>query len=92
MSAQPKVYLRYLADSGTTRKIKFEVSTHERAPATSTVRLPSQVTSTRWSGQTDVHTFSPAEMVATKIRALYQRRKGRDLYDIWLALTDRASP
>ncbi|HEY8821668.1 MAG TPA: nucleotidyl transferase AbiEii/AbiGii toxin family protein, partial [Dermatophilaceae bacterium] len=28
------------------------------------------------------------ELVATKIRALYQRRKGRDLYDMWLALTD----
>ncbi len=26
-------------------------------------------------------------MVATKLRALYQRKKGRDLYDLWLALT-----
>ncbi|MCL2850343.1 MAG: nucleotidyl transferase AbiEii/AbiGii toxin family protein, partial [Micrococcales bacterium] len=26
-------------------------------------------------------------MVATKIRALYQRSKGRDLCDLWLALT-----
>ena len=54
----------------------------------STVRLPYKVTSNWWSGQADVHTFSPAELVATKIRALYQRRKGRDLYDMWLALTD----
>ena len=27
--------------------------------------------------------------MATKIRALYQRSKGRDLYDIWLALSER---
>ena len=32
MSAQPKVYLRYTAESGTTRKIKVEVNTHERSP------------------------------------------------------------
>ena len=88
MSAQPKVYLRYIAESGTIRKIKVEVNTHERSPATSTVRVPYTVTSNWWSGQADVHTFSPAELVATKIRALYQRRKGRDLYDMWLALTD----
>ena len=25
-------------------------------------------------------------MIATKIRALFQRRKGRDLFDLWLAL------
>ena len=88
MSAQPKVYVRYTAESGTTRKIKVEVNTHERSPTTSTVRLPYEVTSNWWSGQADVHTFSPAELVATKIRALYQRRKGRDLFDLWLALTD----
>jgi predicted nucleotidyltransferase component of viral defense system len=29
MSAQPKVYLRYTAESGTTRKIKVEVNTQE---------------------------------------------------------------
>jgi predicted nucleotidyltransferase component of viral defense system len=72
----------------TTRKIKVEVNTHERSPAKSTVRLPYEVTSNWWSGQADVHTFSLAELVATKIRAFYQRRKGRDLYDMWLALND----
>ena len=25
--------------------------------------------------------------MATKVRALYQRRKGRDLFDLWLAIT-----
>jgi len=34
-----------------------------------------------------VLTFEPAELVATKLRALYQRRMGRDLFDLWLALT-----
>ena len=26
--------------------------------------------------------------MATKVRALYQRKKGRDLFDLWLALTE----
>ena len=28
------------------------------------------------------------EMLATKVRAFYQRRKGCDLFDLWLGLTD----
>lgn len=43
-----------------------------------------------WSGGVDVLTFEPAELIATKLRALYQRRKGRDLFDLWLALTQTA--
>ena len=35
-----------------------------------------------------MRTFTTPELVATKIRALYQRKKGRDLFDLWLALTD----
>jgi predicted nucleotidyltransferase component of viral defense system len=27
------------------------------------------------------------ELLGAKLRALYQRKKGRDLYDLWLALT-----
>ena len=27
------------------------------------------------------------ELLGTKLRALYQRKKGRDLYDLWLAIT-----
>jgi len=43
----------------------------------------------RWfTGAADVPTFQSAELLATKIRALYQRKKGRDLFDLWLALTE----
>ena len=35
----------------------------------------------------DVLTFQLEELVATKLRALFQRKKGRDLFDLWLALT-----
>lgn len=41
-----------------------------------------------FSGQAEVRTFASPELIATKIRALYQRKKGRDLFDMWLALTE----
>ncbi len=40
-----------------------------------------------WSGQADIPTYHAEELLATKLRALYQRSKGRDLFDIWLGLT-----
>ncbi len=33
-------------------------------------------------------TYSLEELLATKFRALYQRRKGRDLFDLWIGLTE----
>ena len=41
-----------------------------------------------WSiGECKVLTYQLDELVGTKLRALYQRRKGRDLYDLYKALT-----
>lgn len=41
------------------------------------------------TGQADVATYSLAELLGTKMRALYQRKKGRDLFDLWHALTEQ---
>jgi predicted nucleotidyltransferase component of viral defense system len=68
-------------------RLKVEVNTHERSPALPTVRVPLTVESAWWSGSAEVKTFQLAELVSTKVRALYQRSKGRDLFDLWLALT-----
>ena len=34
-------------------------------------------------------TYHLEELVGTKVRALYQRKKGRDLFDLYMALTAR---
>ena len=39
----------------------------------------------------EVLTFELDEPLGTKLRALYQRRKGRDLFDLWLGLTRRGA-
>jgi predicted nucleotidyltransferase component of viral defense system len=74
-------------------KIKVEINTHETSPAADLIRIPFSVHSPSYfTGSADVLTFTPAELVATKIRALYQRKKGRDLFDLWLALTEMKVP
>ena len=35
----------------------------------------------------EIVTFSLEELLGTKLRALYQRKKGRDLFDLFYALT-----
>ena len=90
----PKVRLRAGAetDPSASLRVKVEINTHETSPALPLVRLPFQVVSDWFAGDAEVLTFAPPELFATKIRALYQRRKGRDLFDLWLALTDLGVP
>lgn len=41
---------------------------------------------TRWfKGTASVPTYALDELLGTKFRALYQRKKGRDLFDLWTA-------
>lgn len=88
VSSFPKARLRGQLESGTGRmRIKIEINTYETSPARSHRTVPFGVNSPWWTGAADVLTFQPEELVATKLRALFQRRKGRDLFDLWLALT-----
>lgn len=88
MSEQPKVYWRTTADSGVRIRIKVEINTHERSPALPTTTIAHRIDTAWWSGEAEVPIFQPAELVATKIRALYQRSKGRDIFDLWLGLNE----
>jgi Nucleotidyl transferase AbiEii toxin, Type IV TA system len=91
VSQFPKFFFRSSFESGGGRlQIKVEINTYETSPARQHTSLPYRVVSPWWSGDAEVLTYEPAELIATKLRALYQRRKGRDLYDLWLALTQLA--
>jgi len=74
-------------------RLKIEINTREHLAVLGLVERTFAV-KTRWyAGQTTVPTFAIDELLGTKLRALYQRRKGRDLYDMWLGLTQgRANP
>lgn len=66
--------------------VKVEINTFERSPARPAVTRDYAVDSPWWSGAAAVPTFEVADLTATKIRALFQRKKGRDLFDLWLAV------
>jgi predicted nucleotidyltransferase component of viral defense system len=69
-------------------RVKIETNIAETESFLPRITRPYAVDSRWWSGQADVSTFHIEELMATKLRALYQRRKGRDLFDLWHVLTD----
>lgn len=74
------------AEDGGTIRIKVETNVEEITPHLDRVKLPYAVASPWFDGAADVTTFALDELMATKLRALYQRRKGRDLFDLWHTL------
>jgi predicted nucleotidyltransferase component of viral defense system len=69
-------------------RVKIEANIVETDSFLSRITLPYAVDSRWWSGEASVCTFQVEELMATKLRALYQRRKGRDLFDLWHVLND----
>ena len=67
------------------RRLKIEINTREHFSVLGLVRRPFVIASRWWSGQADVATYAIEELLGTKLRALYQRKKGRDLFDLWAA-------
>ena len=82
-----KVLLGGDATSTVPLRVKIEVNTDEVPAVLGLVRITHLVDTRWWSGRAEIPTFHPAELVGTKFRALAQRRKGRDLWDMWLART-----
>jgi len=73
-------------DPSLTLRLKVEINCREHAFVDPLQRLPFRVDSNWFGGEAGVTTFTLAELLGTKVRALYQRRKGRDLFDLWHAL------
>ncbi|MEY4949642.1 MAG: hypothetical protein RL698_1853 [Pseudomonadota bacterium] len=67
-------------------RLKVEINTREQFSVLGLVRREFVVGSPWFSGKTDVVTYAPEELLGTKLRALYQRKKGRDLFDMATAL------
>lgn len=67
-------------------KLKVEINCREHFTVFGLQDLPFEVDSPWFKGKVNIVTFSLEELLSTKLRALYQRRKGRDLFDLWCAL------
>jgi predicted nucleotidyltransferase component of viral defense system len=68
-------------------RVKIEINTREHFSVLGRAEKKLEVESRWFSGQSAIPTFALEELLGTKLRALYQRRKGRDLFDLWLGLT-----
>lgn len=73
-------------------RIQVETNVAETTPFRPTITRPLRVDSQWFRGEADVPTYQLEELMGTKLRALYQRGKGRDLFDLWLVLRDAADP
>jgi len=68
-------------------RIKVEVNTREHAAVFPIIFKHYEIDSRWFAGRCELATYSLEELLATKLRALYQRKKGRDLFDLWYGLT-----
>ena len=69
-------------DGSSAIRLKIEINEAEFTAFDAPVTVPYKVENPWFSGAANVATFSIEEVLATKIRALLQRNKGRDLVDL----------
>ena len=69
-------------------RLKVEINTREHFTVLGFRRVPLGVRNPWFTGRADVLTYALEELLGTKLRALYQRKKGRDLFDLWLCLRE----
>lgn len=68
-------------------RLKIEINCFEHFNELGLVKLPFKVENPWFSGECNITTYKLNELLGTKLRALYQRRKGRDLFDLYVALS-----
>ena len=77
-----------LSEDDVPMKLKIEVNTREHFSVYGLQDILVQLDSEWDNGKALVPTYGLDELLATKLRALYQRKKGRDLFDLWYALNN----
>jgi len=70
------------ADTDSKLKLKVEINTREHGSLLGVCHYPFRVESDWYQGKTEIASFEPEELFGTKLRALLQRRKNRDLFDL----------
>ncbi|MDY0280358.1 MAG: nucleotidyl transferase AbiEii/AbiGii toxin family protein [Salinivirgaceae bacterium] len=66
-------------------RLKLEINCKEHFNVMDWNEVPFEVNSAWFSGKASIQTYNIHEMLGTKLRALYQRSKGRDLFDLFYA-------
>lgn len=79
-----RLVFRFTPESApqTTLKLKIEINTREHEVLFGCRQYPFEVASDWYSARSQIVSFEPEELFGTKLRALLQRRKNRDLFDL----------
>ncbi|HTS17889.1 MAG TPA: nucleotidyl transferase AbiEii/AbiGii toxin family protein [Verrucomicrobiae bacterium] len=80
-----------LTEPGTNLEIVIESNVTERTPHLPVTTTPFEFPFRDARVRTQIRGYDIHELLGTKLRALFQRRRGRDLFDLYWALT-RAQP
>jgi len=74
-------------------RLKIEINTREHFTLLEPTHHTYEVSTNWYEGSTDVRTYQITEMMAHKLISLYDRKKGRDLFDLWyVTQEDLVSP
>ena len=67
-------------------RLKVEINSREHFSVYGFTTTPFSISSRWFEGSCQIGTYALDELLGTKLRALYQRKKGRDLFDLAMAL------
>jgi predicted nucleotidyltransferase component of viral defense system len=70
-------------------RLKVEINSREHFDVLGLTKFAFNVSNQWFSGYCNITTYHLDELLGTKLRALYQRRKGRDLFDLYKALSTK---
>jgi predicted nucleotidyltransferase component of viral defense system len=70
-------------------RLKVEINCKEHFNVLGLVKIPFEVKNQWFNGSCEITTYQLDELIGTKLRALYQRKKGRDLFDLHKALENK---
>ena len=81
-----------IIEPGRMLDIVIEANVTERKPHRVVVEIPFSFPFRNKPVQTRIKGYDIHEMLGTKMRAMFQRKRGRDLFDLYWALTKSAKP
>lgn len=70
-------------------RLKVEINCREHFNVLGLETIDFSVTNQWFTGSCKIITYKLDELIGTKVRALYERRKGRDLFDLYKALQNK---
>ena len=87
----PKMFFRFESEMPPVQqlRIKIEINCFEHFNVMGLTKVPFKVENSWFTSEAALTTYQFEELMGTKLRALYQRKKGRDLFDLHKGLTAR---